>query len=84
VPHVPKTRGPYLHNAWAVTVAGGACPLIAGATTVSPYGRLNYFCPGQLFLFGNPIPQDPDWVIWGGYDSQGADAQQLPIGTVWY
>jgi hypothetical protein len=84
VPRVPKTRRPYLHNAWAVTVAAGECPLIAGATTVSPYGRLNYACPGQLFLFGNPIPHDPDWVIWGGHDSQGGDAQQLPITTVWY
>jgi hypothetical protein len=83
VPHVPKTRGPYLHNAWAVTVAAGVCPLIAGATTVSPYGRLNYACPGNLALFGDPIPANPNWVIWAGYDPQGADANQIPISTVW-
>ena len=84
VPHVPKTRGPYLYNAWAVTVAAGECPLIAGATTVSPYGRLNYACPGNLDLFGDPIPADPNWVIWAGYDPQAADASQIPISTVWH
>jgi hypothetical protein len=84
VPHIPKARGPYLHNAWAVTVVAGECPLIAGATTVSPYGRLNYACPADLFLFGDPIAQDPNWMIWGGYDPQGADSQLLPITTVWY
>lgn len=83
VPHVPKTRGPYLYNAWAVTVAAGECPLIAGATTDSPYGRLNYGCPGNLVLFGDPIPSNPNWVIWAGYDSKGADASQIPIATVW-
>ena len=84
VPHIPKTRGPYLHNAWALTVAAGECPLIAGATTVSPYGRLNYACPGDLALFGDPIPADPNWVIWAGYDPQAADASQIPISTVWH
>jgi hypothetical protein len=84
VPHIPKTRGPYLYNAWAVTVAAGECPLIAGATTVSPYGRLNYACPGNLDLFGDPIPADPNWVIWAGYDPQAADASQIPISTVWH
>jgi hypothetical protein len=84
VHHVPKTRRPYLHNAWAVTVAAGECPLIAGATAVSPYGRLNYACPGNLALFGDPIPANPDWVIWAGYDPLAADAHQIPISTVWY
>lgn len=84
VQHIPKNRGPYLHNAWALTMAAGECPLIAGATTVSPHGRLNYACPGQLVLFGDPIPQDPNWMIWGGYDPQGADSQLLPITTAWH
>jgi hypothetical protein len=83
VPHVPKTRGPYLHNAWAVTVAAGECPLIAGATAVSPYGRLNYACPGNLDLFGDPIPAIPNWLIWAGYDPAGANASQIPISTLW-
>ena len=83
VPHIPKTKGPYLNNAWALTVVAGECPLIAGATTVSPYGRLNYACPGNLWLFGDPIPQEPSWVIYAGHDSMGADAQQIPVTTVW-
>ena len=84
VPHIPKTRGPNLYNAWAVTVAAGECPLIAGATTVSPYGRLNYACPGDLALFGDPIPADPNWVIWAGHDPQAGDASQIPISTIWH
>ncbi len=84
VPRIPKKHNRDLHNAWAVTVAAGECPLIAGATTVSPYGRLNYSCPGNLYLFGDPLPQNPDWLIWAGRDPQGADAQLIPISTVWY
>jgi hypothetical protein len=84
VPHIPKPRGPYPHNAWALTVAAGECALIAGATTISPHGRLNYSCPGRLYLFGDPIPQDPTWMIWAGYDPQAADAQLIPISSVWY
>ena len=84
VRHVPKTRGPYLYNAWAVTVAAGECPLIAGATTVSPYGRLNYACPGNLALFGDPIPAKPNWVIWAGHDPLATNASQIPISTVWH
>lgn len=84
VPRIPKKRNPNLHSAWAVTVAAGECPFIAGATTVTPHGRGNYACPGLLYLYGDPIPQDPTWKIWGGYDPMGADAQLLPISTVWY
>jgi hypothetical protein len=84
VPRIPKKRNPNLHNAWALTVAAGECALISGATTVSPHGRLNYACPGNLYLFGDPIAGDPNWVIWAGFDATGADAQLIPINTVWY
>jgi hypothetical protein len=84
VPRIPKKRNRNLHNTWALTVAVGECPLIAGATNVSPYGRLNYACPGRLYLFGDPIPQNGDWMIWAGHDPGAADAQLIPISIVWY
>jgi hypothetical protein len=51
---------------------------------VTPKVGDGFVCRGNLFLFGDPIPRDPEWMIWGGYDPQAADAQPIPISTVWY
>ncbi len=81
---VPKLKkhGPGQPHPWAVVAEGLQCGWAGGATTSTQYGRLNFACPGQVFLFGLPIGS-PDALIWGGADPQGAGARQYAVNEMW-
>lgn len=77
-----KNHGAGKTHPWAVVAEGLRCTWASGATTSTQYGRLNYSCPGQLFLFGYPFG-GPNALIWGGTDPNGADAKQQIVNEVW-
>jgi len=77
-----KSHGAGKPNPWALVVEGLRCTWASGATTGTQYGRLNYSCPGRLFLFGYPLGA-PSAFIWGGTDPNGADATQSAVNEIW-
>jgi hypothetical protein len=82
---VPKLKkhGPGQPHPWAVVAEGLQCGWAGGATTSTQYGRLNFACPGRIFLFGLPTSA-PDALIWGGSDPQGAGARQYALNEIWF
>jgi hypothetical protein len=71
---------------WALRLySGRRCVFIQGATTVVRGGRANYFCGGNVILFGSPNRSRRLWRIWQGRGYAGAGGlRRVAIRSAYY